>query len=190
MKKYYLLLIGLIFTSSVMAAPRLPKIFGDNMVLQRDQPIAVWGWADAKEKISVQFDRQLKIVRADKNGRWMIRMDAETAGGPYQMTITGKNTVVIKNILVGEVWICSGQSNMEFQVNQVINAASEIEQARYPEIRQFLVPKTISTTPVDDLSGGDWKECSPETVANFTAVGYFFARELHSRLHIPIGLIN
>src|ERR1700726_569035 len=108
MKKYYLFLIGLIFTSSVMAAPRLPKIFGDNMVLQRDQPIAVWGWADAKEKISVQFDRQLKIVRADKNGRWMIRMDAETAGGPYQMTITGKNTVVIKNILVGEVWICSG----------------------------------------------------------------------------------
>jgi sialate O-acetylesterase len=190
MKKYYLFLIGLMFTSSLMAAPRLPKIFGDNMVLQRNQPIAVWGWADAKEKISVQFDKQLKIVRADKNGRWMMRMDAETAGGPYQMTITGKNTVVIKNILVGEVWVCSGQSNMEFQVNQVINAASEIEQARYPEIRQFLVPKTISTTPVDDLPGGDWKECSPETVANFTAVGYFFARELHNRLHIPIGLIN
>jgi sialate O-acetylesterase len=120
----------------------------------------------------------------------MIMLDPEKAGGPYVLTIKGNNTVTFSNVLVGEVWVCSGQSNMEFRVSQAMNSAAEIAEANYPQIRHIKIPNTIAITPKDDISGGDWKICSPATAGDFTAVGYFFARELYNKLHVPIGLIN
>ena len=159
MKKGYLFPLVLFLSSAVFANVRLPKIFADNMVIQRDQPIPVWGWADAKEKIIVQFNKQIKIISAGKDGKWLLKLDAETAGGPYQLSIKGKNAITISNVLVGEVWVCSGQSNMEMPVagwGKVNNYEQEIAAADYPEIRQFLVTKAVSTTPKDDVAGGEW----------------------------------
>lgn len=183
--------IMLAVTVSCFANVRLPKIFGDNMVLQRNKQIPVWGWADAGEKVTIQFNKQEeKTVKADASGKWMIMLEPEKAGGPYTLTVKGNNTVTYNNVLVGEVWVCSGQSNMEFRVTQAINSEAEIAAANYPQIRHIKVPLTISTTPKDDIESGDWKVCSPSTAGDFTAVGYFFARELYNQLHIPIGLIN
>jgi len=175
------------------AVPKLPKIFGDNMVLQRDRPIAIWGWADAGEKITIQFNKQNKELKAEKNGKWMTKLDAEPAGGPYQLIVIGKTVVTINNVLVGEVWICSGQSNMEMPIEgwgKINNYKQEIAAANYPQIRHFKVPNTVSLTPAEDITGGEWKICSPETAGDFTAVGYFFARELYNKLHVPVGLLN
>jgi sialate O-acetylesterase len=186
-----LLLPILLFTCLFsIAQPRLPKIFGDNMVLQRKQDIPVWGWAGAGEKITVQFNHQSKSSKADRNGKWMLKLDPEEAGGPYQLLVKGKKMLTVNNVLVGEVWICSGQSNMEFPVSGVNNAAKEIAAADYPTIREIRVGRGISTIPKEDLVDGEWAVCSPATVGEFTAVGYFFARELYNRLKIPIGLIN
>ena len=160
------------------------------MVLQRKQPIPVWGWAGAGEKVTVQFNNQIKSSRADRNGKWMVKLDPEEVGGPYQLLVKGKKILTINNVLVGEVWICSGQSNMEFPVSGVINAAKEIAAADYSLIRELRVGRGISTTPKEDLVDGEWAICSSATVGEFTAVGYFFARELYNRLKIPIGLIN
>ncbi len=168
----------------------LPRIFGDNMVLQRNKPIPVWGWAGANEKVTIQFNKQLKTIKADKTGQWKITLDPEQAGGPWQLTVKGKNSLTINNILVGEVWICSGQSNMEWVVNSTNNKDEEIKNANFPQIRHFKVPNKIATTPQKDLTGGEWKVCSPQTVADFTAVGYFFARDLYQQLNVPVGLIN
>lgn len=193
MKRPFLLLPAVLLCCGVFADVRLPRIFGDNMVLQRDQPIPVWGWANAGEKISIQFNKQIKNVKAAKDGRWMVKLDAEPAGGPYPLTVKGKNQVTLNNVLVGEVWICSGQSNMEMPIagwGKINHYQQEIAAADYPQIRHFKVPNTVSSQPKDDLEGGDWKICSPETAGDFTATGYFFARELYLRLHIPIGLIN
>ncbi|MEP7108875.1 MAG: sialate O-acetylesterase [Ferruginibacter sp.] len=190
MKKILLATLVLFIGYTLSANPRLPKIFGDNMVLQRDHSIPVWGWADSREKITISFNRQTRSITADKTGKWKINFDAEAAGGPYQLTIAGKNNITINNILVGDVWICSGQSNMEFSLQSAKDGKNEIKNANYPQIRQFEVPKTVASQPNDDLAGGDWKLSSPATAGNFTAVGYYFAKELQSQLHIPIGLIN
>ncbi len=190
MKKKFLFLVLLFFCGRIFANVTLPKIFGDNMVLQRNKQIPVWGWAEANEKITLQFNHKTKSVIADKNGNWKINLDKETAGGPYQLVIKGNNTVTFNNVLVGEVWICSGQSNMEFTVRSAINADKEIATASYPEIRHIKVPNNISAIPEKDILRGEWKVCSPETVGDFTAVGYFFARELYNELKVPIGLIN
>ena len=168
----------------------LPKIFSDNMVLQRNGLIPIWGWADANEKIEVRFNNQVKSVKAGKNGKWLIRLDAENAGGPYDMTIKGKNTVQIRNILVGEVWLCSGQSNMEWTVGQSMNAKQEISAANNPFIRHIKIQRDISSLPQNDINAGDWQICDSTTVANFTGVGYFFAKNLYNELKIPVGLIN
>lgn len=183
--------IMLAVTVGAFANVRLPKIFGDNMVLQRNKQIPVWGWADAGEQVTIQFNKQEgKTVKADASGKWMLMLKPEKAGGPYTLTVKGNNTVTYNNVLVGEVWICSGQSNMEFQVKQAINNQAEIAGANYPQIRHIKVPLTVSTTPKDDIASADWKVCSPQTAGDFTAVGYFFARELYNQLHVPIGLIN
>ena len=190
MKKVYLFLFFAVIATIASADVRLPKIFGDNMVLQREKAIEIWGWADPKEKISIQFNKQSKKVAAGKDGKWKISFEPEAPGGPYQLIVKGKNAITINNILVGDVWICSGQSNMEWTVRNTNNATQEIPQANFPRIRQFVVPRSVASQPQDDTKGGEWKLCSPETVADFTAVGYFFARELNRDLNIPIGLIN
>lgn len=185
------MLAGIIsFCLQARAKVILPKIFSDNMVLQRNGLIPVWGWADANEKIEVRFNNQVKSVKAGKNGKWLIRLDAENAGGPYDMTIKGKNTVQIRNILVGEVWLCSGQSNMEWTVGQSMNAKQEIAAANNLFIRHIKIQRDISSLPQNDINAGDWQICDSTTVANFTGVGYFFAKNLYNELKIPVGLIN
>ncbi|HSQ47324.1 MAG TPA: sialate O-acetylesterase [Lutibacter sp.] len=186
----YILIIALVFSINSAANVRLPKLFSDDMVLQRDHLIPIWGWANANEKIEIRFNKQLKSTKADKNGKWIVRLDAENAGGPYELSIKGKNHLILKNVLVGEVWICSGQSNMEFTVNEAMNAEKEINDADYPFIRHFKVERDVSSLPKDDVKSGKWEVSTKKTVGNFTAVGYFFAKKLYEELKIPIGLIN
>lgn len=171
----------------------LPKIFGDHMVLQRNQPIPVWGWAAPNEKIVVSFNKQTKTTKTDKTGKWTLRLDPEMAGGPYQLTIKGKNEIHLEDILVGEVWVCSGQSNMEMPIagwGKINQYEQEIAAADYPQIRHFKVPNTVSATPASDIPGGAWKICNPGNAGDFTATGYFFARALYQALKIPVGLVN
>lgn len=168
----------------------LPRIFSNHMVLQQEIPVPLWGWATKGEKIQVSFNGQTLSARADNNGRWKVTLAPMKAGGPFEMTIRGKNTLTLHDILIGEVWICSGQSNMEFPLSQVKDGANEVASANYPRIRLFTVPKKMSTLPLNDLDDGKWDLCTPETAAGFSAAGYFFGRHLHHELNVPVGLIN
>jgi sialate O-acetylesterase len=188
--KKSLLFIFLIFSVLSNANVRMPLIFSDGMVLQRDKQIPIWGFADPNESVEIHFNKQIKKTQADKNGKWTVNLNAEKAGGPFELIIIGKNKITIKNVLVGEVWICSGQSNMEFQVYKTINAEKEIADSNYPMIRHFGVAQDLSGTPKEDLKQGKWEAANKETVGNFTAVGYYFARKLYAELKIPIGIIN
>ncbi|GAB4040978.1 sialate O-acetylesterase [Spirosoma gilvum] len=175
---------------TTLADVRLPNVFGSHMVLQRRKPVPVWGWADPAEKISLTFNGQTKTGKADKGGKWQLMLDPMEAGGPYQLVVKGKkNTVSFDDVLLGEVWVCSGQSNMEWPLRAAANAKTEIPLANYPNIRQLLVKKDISLTLKDNIEG-EWNVCTPETAPNFTAVGYFFAKQLQRELNVPIGLIN
>lgn len=194
MKKYiYLLFIATLFSSALQAEVRLPHIFSDNMILQRDKILKIWGWADKNEKIKVEILGQTKNVQADQEGNWYVNLEPIPYGGPYQMKVQGNsNTITFNNILIGDIWLCSGQSNMEMPVNgwsQVDNYEQEIKDANYPLIRAFNVEKAMSMTPNSDFEG-KWQVCSPETVSSFSAVAYFFARKLNKELDIPIGIIN
>ncbi|WP_026728228.1 sialate O-acetylesterase [Flavobacterium denitrificans] len=188
--KKYLALLFLLCTLISNANVKMPLLFSDGMVLQRNKAIPIWGFADANEKVEIHFNKQIKKTQADKNGKWTVNLDAEKAGGPFELIIIGKNKITIKNVLVGEVWICSGQSNMEFQVFKTMNADKEMNNADYPMIRHFGVAQDLSGKPKDDLKAGKWEVSSKETVGNFTAVGFYFARKLYSELKIPIGIIN
>jgi sialate O-acetylesterase len=191
MKKTVLLLTASLLQASAFADVRLPNIFGDNMVLQRDKPIPVWGWADKNEKVTVTFNDQAKTVKADKNGQWKVVLSPVAAGDKsYTLTVKGKNSVALHDIVMGDVWICSGQSNMEWPVRNVVNADKEVAQSANPAIRHFYLPKEISPTPKDDVQPSAWKAASPENTGDFTAVGYFFAKSLNEQLHVPIGLIH
>ena len=191
MKNFFLVVtIFLLVNFNVCATIRLPKIFGDSMVLQRGVPIPVWGWADKNEKTSVFFNNQHKQTKAGSDGRWKIRLDPEKEGGPFILTVKGKNTIVFNSVLMGDVWICSGQSNMEFTVNEVRNASAEIAEANYPFIRHVDIEDAVSDKPLEDVKTSGWQAATGTNIARFTAVGYFFARELYRQLHIPIGLIN
>jgi len=193
MKKIFFLLLILEATQHSYSNISLPKIFGDNMVLQRNKLIPVWGWADANEKITVQFNKKSKSTVADEDGKWLVKLDMEKAGGPYLLVISGKNTIKFSNVLVGEVWICSGQSNMEMPIEgwgKINNYEQEIANAKYPDIRHIKIPNEVSPSPKNDIPSGEWQICSPQTVGDFTAAGYFFARELYKQMKVPVGLIN
>jgi len=187
--------IGLVSVLGLVAAPRvwadvtLPHIFGNHMVLQRDMPVLVWGWAEPGEPVTVKLGDQVTKAAADADGKWMVKLPALKAGGPLEMTVTGKNTINITDILVGEVWIGSGQSNMEFGVASCNSGQEEIAGANYPQIRLFQVPKKPAGQPMADVAA-EWRVCSPQTVPGFSAVAYFFGRELHKELGVPVGLIN
>jgi sialate O-acetylesterase len=183
-----LLLAG---SGAALADIKLPAVIGDNMVLQQGGKVSIWGWAEPGEEVTVgvSWNNMKFAVTADKDGKWSFRMNPPKAGGPYEMTLTGKNTITIKNILVGEVWVCSGQSNMQMSVQSSANAEQEIAEAGYPKIRLFSVKLTVAEKPQSDCVG-NWSECSPETVPNFSAVAYFFGRELHKQLDVPVGLIH
>lgn len=188
--KKYLAILFVAFSFCSNANVRMPLLFSDGMVLQRNKPIPVWGWADANEKVEIHFNKQTKTITADSNGKWMVKLDAEKAGGPFELSVSSKNKIVIKDVLVGEVWICSGQSNMEFQVSKAMDAKAEIEDSNYPMIRHFGVAQDLSGSPKEDLKAGKWAVCNKENVGDFTAVGYFFAKKIYAELKIPIGIIN
>ncbi len=172
------------------AAVTLPSVISDNMVLQRDLPIKLWGKADKGEAISVLFNGQTVKTKAGKDGVWRVQIKAMPYGGPYDMTIKGKNTITLHNILIGDIWVCSGQSNMEWNVASSNNAKSEITNAHFPRIRLLTVNKSMSNAPLQEADAQSWVVCSSQTIEQFSAVGYFFGRELFRQTDIPIGLIN
>ncbi|PKB16431.1 sialate O-acetylesterase [Flavobacterium sp. 5] len=188
--KKILVILFIVSGLNVNANVRMPLLFSDGMVLQRNKTIPVWGWADANEKVEVRFNKQIKTIQADKDGKWTVGLNAEKAGGPFELIITGKNKIVIKDVLVGEVWICSGQSNMEFQMYKLPDFEIQKELSNEPMIRQFLVAQDLSGTPKEDLKAGAWTISNKENIKDFTAVGYFFAKKLYAELKIPIGIIN
>lgn len=185
-----ILFLTLLIGQSALADVRLPSVFGSHMVMQRRKPLPVWGWADPNETVTVVFNKQTRSVKAGKDGKWRLNLDPMEAGGPYQLLVKGKkNTVTFDDVLMGEVWVCSGQSNMEWPLRSAANAKEEIKVANHPNIRQLLVKKNSSLTPKDNIEG-EWSVCTPETAPSFTAVGYFFAKQLQQELNVPIGLIN
>jgi sialate O-acetylesterase len=151
-------------------------------------PVPVWGTARDGEKVTVRFDGQSASTTA-AGGKWMVKLPPHKEGGPYELTVTGDNTVTLKNVLVGEVWICSGQSNMEFGFMGSANAAAEGPNANYPKLRMFTTPKVTAATPRSEAAG-QWVECTPDTVKGFSAVGYFFGRDVHKALNVPVGMIH
>ena len=190
MKRLFLSTILAFLLLSVSGEVRLPRIFGSHMVLQREQPVQIWGWADAHEKVSVMFNDQMHSTQADEYGEWSMRLEPMPAGGPSNLIVQGSNEIVLTDVLIGDVWICSGQSNMEWPMSKTLNADEEINNADYPFIRTFNVPNEIGFVESEDLSGGLWQVCSPATIPEFSAVGYFFGRTVHRELGIPIGLIG
>jgi sialate O-acetylesterase len=189
-KKIFLLLAILFVQFTVNANVSLPKIFSDNMVLQRNKLIPVWGWADTSEIVTVQFKQQIKKIKTSKSGTWLINLDAEMAGGPFELIVSGKNNIHVSNILVGDIWLCSGQSNMEWNVRQSDNSKNEISLANYPLIRHLKIPHNINAIPENDINNAAWKVCDSTTVSEFSAIGYFFAKNMYDSLKVPIGLIN
>jgi sialate O-acetylesterase len=167
----------------------LPALFSDHMVLQADREVPVWGWADAGEEVTVAIAGQVKKAKADVNGKWSVKLDSLKSGEALTLTVKGGNTITIQDVLVGEVWLCSGQSNMQMTVNGAKDSATEKAAANFPKIRMFREASTVATTPQDHCKGS-WEICSPATVGGFTATGYFFGRELHKSLGVPVGLIN
>ncbi|MBN2584699.1 MAG: sialate O-acetylesterase [Planctomycetes bacterium] len=176
-------------TTACRADVRLPTVFADDMVLQRDMPIHVWGWADPGEAVTVGLAGKTAEAKADQHGAWDVTLPAAKAGGPVEITIKGRNSLKLKNILVGDVWFCSGQSNMYWPVKNSANAQEEIAKADWPQIRLFEVAKDAAVKPRQDVYGL-WRVCSPSTVGSFSAAAYYFARHLHKELKVPIGLIH
>lgn len=188
--------IGLLAVSPVSADVRLPRVIGSHMVLQCDKPLPIWGWADADEEVTVKLGDNTATTKADAKGKWMVKLPAMKAGGPVAMTVKGKNTIELTDILVGEVWVCSGQSNMEMGMGAIKNSKDEIAAANYPNIRLFNLPHLTSGLPEADVNADiAWEACTPQAVAKgeyagFSATAYFFGREVHKALNVPVGLID
>jgi sialate O-acetylesterase len=191
--------VVLLAPQSSQADVKLPHLFSDHMVLQQKANVPVWGTADPGERVTVRVGPgpQEQTATAGADGKWVVQLANLTAGGPVEMTVAGKNTVTIKDVLVGEVWLASGQSNMEMTVASVpecryggvTSADKEVAAGDYPQIRMFTVEKKVSEQPQGDANG-QWVVCSPETVGHFSAAAYFFGRDLYKSLSVPIGLIN
>ncbi len=174
----------------LLADVKLPSIISDNMVLQAGAKDRIWGKADPGENVEVSFAGQSKKTVADADGRWSVELDPMKANGESaSLTVSGKNKIEVKNVVVGEVWLGSGQSNMEWRVTNVMNAKDEMEKADFPLIRSFTVAKGISPSPMEECSG-KWEVCTPKTVGGFSAVMYFFGRDLHNTLKAPVGLLH
>ena len=200
MKASLLVLLSLLFVftaCSFFAEPasdvELPSLFSDNMVLQRDMPVPIWGTASPGGKVIVQMNGRTKKAVVQKDGRWKATLGKMAAGGPYELQVIGRDTTIFKNVMIGEVWLCSGQSNMEMPLagwGKVNNYEQEIAAADYPNIRLLQIEHTLATKPTSDVRSAGWKTCSPASVAGFSATAYFFGRHLVKNLNIPIGLIH
>ena len=191
--KLIVFVLFLIFSNTASANVTLPNIFSDNMVLQRNSEVTFWGFANPQEEVVItpSWNKETYKIKASNQAKWEIVIPTPKEGGPYTITIKGYNEIFLKNILIGEVWICSGQSNMEMNASWGIENSDEaVKNALNPNIRFFLVPKLTATTPQNNISG-TWTECSPETMKYFSAVGYFFGKRLQEELkNVPIGLIS
>lgn len=193
-----LFLVAFFYTAVLSQAEvRLPKIFSSHMVLQREQPIHLWGWSEPGETVSASFHGTTVSTTGDPLGHWSLYLPPQTAGGPFQLTVKANNSVTLDDVLVGDVWFASGQSNMEMPLGgfpnsaYVDNAAAEIKNANHPNMRLFLVDRKASEYPLNDFTGNpSWTVCTPETAAKFSAVAYFFGRDLENQEHVPIGLID
>ena len=193
------LIVYLLFSTQtlVYSEVTLPRVIGSNMVLQRDIQVPIWGWASAGEEVTIVLSAEAEAaepvatttVVADAEGNWQITLPPIAAGGPYILRVKGSNTLELTNVLFGEVWVCSGQSNMQWSVSASKDSKAEIAAAVYPNIRLFYVPRVAAGLLQQDVAA-DWHETTPETVANFSAVAYYFGRKLHKNLEVPIGLIN
>lgn len=193
MKKQFVILAlvtGLIQAAS--AQVKLPRLIRDSMVLQRDTKLKIWGWAAKSEKVNIKFNGKTYKTKTGADGKWLIILPAMKAGGPYTMDITASNKISLKDILLGDVWFCSGQSNMVHQMNiHDVTYARDIVEANYPQIRHFWIPTLTNLQgPQDDLPTGFWKSAVREDVRPFSAVAYFFARKIYEKYHVPVGLIN
>lgn len=175
--------------TSARAEIGVPSIFGENMVLQQKQENKVWGWGEAGESVTVTLAGQSAQTVVDAEGKWELKLKPMAAGGPHRLSIAGKNKLSFDNVMIGEVWICSGQSNMAWPVTRSNDPQLEIKTANYPNIRLISVPQVSAESPQRDFNG-EWKVCTPQTVADFSAVGYFFGRQLHQTLNVPIGLVD
>lgn len=186
--------LGLVCWSGLLgralAEVTLPKLFSDHMVLQRDTPIHIWGTAAEGETVHVSFQGEEKDTVANSFGRWEFYLKPAKAGGPYSLTVVGKNAITLQDVLVGDVWIASGQSNMEFPMSRVRDSEKEIAAANVPEVRLLLVDKVSSDYALADISAKPWSRCTPEAVKDFSAVAYFFAREIQQKEHVPVGVIE
>lgn len=182
-------MVVLLFVHDVGAEVKLPAVFSDHAVLQRDIKIPIWGWASPGEEIQISLGDHKGSTKANDQGEWKVNVGPLKAGGPLTLTVAGKNRVTVKNILVGEVWLCSGQSNMAMTVQRSNNFKEESARARFPKIRMFTVARNPTSTPQKDCTGS-WVVCSPDTVGRFSATAYFFGLHLHQQLDVPVGLIN
>jgi sialate O-acetylesterase len=185
------LTLALPAAADVRAEVVLAPLFTDQAVLQRDKPVPIWGTGAKGEKVTVSFAGQQRTATAGNDGRWIVILDplpASTTGA--DLVVAGSNTITLRDVLVGEVWLCSGQSNMEWPVTRAANAAAEIAAANFPLIRHVRIEPTVAATPADTVKTGGWQPAKPETAGAFTAVGYFFARDLHQKLGVPVGLIQ
>ncbi len=192
MKKFQLIIIFFFLAIGLNAQVKLPKLISDGMVLQRETPLKIWGWASPGETVEIKFfDTSLTTITSNE-GKWQVTIAPQKAGGPYKMEITATNKIVIKDILIGDVWVCSGQSNMELPMRRVESVYKDvIATSNNKFIRQFYVPREYCfTVRKEDFSESKWVSANPQTVLDFTAVGYFFARYLYDKYNVPIGLIN
>ncbi|MCW3106874.1 MAG: sialate O-acetylesterase, partial [Segetibacter sp.] len=193
MKKSSLIVCIVLFIFYAASAQvKLPQIVGDSMILQRDAKVKIWGWASNGEKVTVSFAGKKYKTRTRADGKWFITLSPMKAGGPHTMNIDASNHITLKDVLVGDVWFCSGQSNMVHQMKlHNVRYAEDIVNANYPQIRHFWVPNITNLQgPQADLPDGYWKWANPNDVNEFSAVAYFFARMLYEKYHVPIGLVN
>lgn len=175
---------------TVWSAVKLPLIFQNHMVLQRGKPIQVWGWADPKESVEVKLNGQTVATTADKNGKWRVQLPVMEAGGPYDFSVQGKNTITLTDVMIGDVWICSGQSNMQWQISQTGYQEKDSALLKQAHIRLFTVQIDTDYMPREDIKGGEWKTLSVDNVNSFSAVAYHFGKYLYKELNVPIGLIS
>ncbi|HRX93703.1 MAG TPA: sialate O-acetylesterase [Chitinophagaceae bacterium] len=189
---FSLIILLTIATKQNMAQVRLPQIIKDSMILQRDANVNIWGWASPGEKVTITFNKKRFKTKTSSDGTWKVTLPSTKAGGPYMIQISGKNKITLSNILFGDVWFCSGQSNMVHQMNiHDVRYAKDIAEANYSEIRQFWIPTLTSMEgPKEDISSGSWKAAVGDEVRPFSAVAYFFARKIYEKYKIPIGIIN